>query len=400
MMQSKAAALLRSPGGSQRATLLELLFDLVFVAALALTSRELAADLSWAGAVKGLLPLMGIWWVWSITAITTDFYDPTRAPIQTIIITSMLGSVLLAATLPTVFGPHALLFAITYVVVNLSRGVILVTALRGHLAQTRAARFMSWFAASGVAWIVGGLVRDTTMRAILWVVALTVDYVGAGFRYPTPRVGRVPLDQYSSAGQHLGERYQQFMTLALGDLLLVPTLAYADTPLSGARTGVFLATFATTVLLWQIYVYRAGLRLQTVIDRNPGRIVRWAPYTYLVMVAGVVATAAGFELAINRPMGTTPPSWAAVIVGGPVLFLIGRITFEYQMFGHVSRSRLAWLLVLVATTPAVWHVPPLVDTIMVGGVLLGIALTDAIRSRRDDGQLAEAPDAAGASNAG
>jgi low temperature requirement protein LtrA len=377
-----AAALLRSPNGPQRATLLELFFDLVYVAALALASTNLAEHLSWTGAVGTLLPLMAIWWTWSITALLTDFYDPQRKPIQVTLVATMLGSILMAVALPGALGAHGLMLAGTYVTVHVGRGFVLVTALRGgNQPQRRAARFMIWFGVSGIAWI-GGAFAHGAARGVLWVLALAVDYVSAGLRYPVPWLGRVPLEQYRKAGEHIGERYQQFMILSLGDLILVPTLRYSRTDFTSARTGAFLVAFATTVLLWQIYVYRAGSLLQSELHRNPGQTVRWAPYTHLLMTAGIVATAAGFELVIDRPTGVTPPAWVGLIFGGPMLFLIGRTTFEYQVFSRISWSRIAFLAVLAGVAPAMMDLSPLLVTICIGLILLGIAIADAIRTHR------------------
>lgn len=76
------AALVRRRDQSTRATLLELLFDVVFVAALALTSKLLSEELSWSGGAKLLLMLTAVWWTWSVTTTTTEFYDPQQRPIQ------------------------------------------------------------------------------------------------------------------------------------------------------------------------------------------------------------------------------------------------------------------------------------------------------------------------------
>jgi low temperature requirement protein LtrA len=393
-----AAALVRHPGGPQRATLLELLFDLVFVAAIALSSTTLAGDVSWHGVVRVLLPLMAVWWVWSITALFTDFYDPQRPRIQVVIVSAMLGSMLLAGSIPDALGDRALVFAGTYVAVHIGRGIILVASLGGTAAQARAARFAIWFAVSGVAWIGGALVGER-LRALLWALALLVDYVSAGFRYPVPWLGRVPLDQYGKAGEHLGERYQQFMILALGDLILVPTIKYSQTEPTAARTTAFLVTFAKALLLWQIYVYRAGSVLLTVANRRPGRVVRWAPYTHVLMVAGIVATAAGSDLVVGRPTGRTPTGWVALIAGGSMLFLIGRTTFEYEVYSRVSWTRFAFMGVLVGISPVLKLLPPFLVAIAVATVLAGIAVTDTVRADRTSHHAPEAaePPAEGSS---
>ncbi|HEY2673686.1 MAG TPA: low temperature requirement protein A [Rugosimonospora sp.] len=382
MTHTDPATLVRSPGGSQRATLLELFFDLVYVAALALTSMNLSQNISWTGAIHFLLPLMALWWVWSITTLVTDFYNPDRLPIQGLIIGVMFGSILMAATLPAAFGEHGMIFAATYVAIHIGRGIYLLALLRHHLAGKRAARFFFWFTVSAIPWIVGAFMQGTLARGALWGAALLVDYVVAGFRYPTPWLGRVPLDQYDKAQEHVGERYQQFMILAFGDLILVAALRYNRTGLGAWHTVAFVATFATTVLLWQIYVYRAGSLLRNVPKGKPGRIVRWAPYTHFIMIAGIVASAAGSELAIIRPVGThIPPGWIVALFGGPVLFLIGRTTFEYEVFDRFSWSRLAWLAVLIAVSPAMVLVRPAIAVVVVAAILLGVAVSDALRGR-------------------
>jgi low temperature requirement protein LtrA len=277
------------------------------------------------------------------------------------------------------------------VAVHVGRGIVLVASLGGSEAQARAARFMIWFAVSGVAWIAGGLVGGH-LRAILWAVALAVDYVAAGLRYPVPGLGRVPLAQYGKAGEHLGERYQQFMILALGDLILVPTIRYSQSAPTAARTAAFLFTFVTTLLLWQIYVYRAGSLLLTLVNRRPGRVVRWAPYTHATMAAGIVATAAGFDLVVEQPTGHTPAGWVTVIVGGAVLFLAGRTTFEYQVYSRVGWTRFAYLALLIGLSPALVALAPFEVTVVVGAVLAAVAATDTVRARVR-AHRAEDPDA-------
>lgn len=85
MTTGGSTELVRRPSGSARATLLELLFDVVFVAALALTSMLIAERDSWADVGPVVLMLMAIWWTWSVTTTTTDFYDPDQRPIRAIL---------------------------------------------------------------------------------------------------------------------------------------------------------------------------------------------------------------------------------------------------------------------------------------------------------------------------
>lgn len=372
--------LVRTPNAPKRATLLELLFDVVFVAALALTSMMLAREVTWARAGQLALVLIALWWTWSITALLTDFYNPQRTPIQALITATMTGTIIMAATVPLAFTTQGWLFAGAYVAIHLGRGIGLTIALRGHHAQSRAIRFFFWFGVSGVLWIVGSL-QDRPTQGVLWAFAAGIDLISASLRYPTPWLGRVPLNQYDQASSHLGERYQQFIILALGDLILVPTLRIGVTGFTGLRVFGFLLAFATTLLLWQLYVYQAATILESAISDRPGRATRWAAYTHLVMVAGIVATAAGFDVVLDEPLGDTPISSVAVIAGGPLLFLIGRVVFEYEARIELAWQRLIWVVVLIGVAPLLVMIPPVAVTAVVAAILLMTAASDAIRNR-------------------
>jgi low temperature requirement protein LtrA len=389
-VSSARSSLVRTPDAPERATLLELFFDLVFVAALALTSASLSREPSWTGLGKAVVPLMAIWWIWSITALFTDFYDPAQPVIQLVLAGVMLGTVLMTISVPDAFGRHGLVFAAPYVAIHLGRGLLLLATLRDRPTRQRAGRFLFWFTVSAVPWLLGGFTTGAA-RGALWAIALLVDFAAGGFRYPTPWLGRVPVEQYDKAARHLGERYQQFMILALGDIILVATLGYAHIDYSVGRTTATLVAFATAVLLWQIYTRHAGAILQTVVVRNPGRSARWAPYTHLIMVTGIVVTAAGFDLVIRRPYGATPLSWVMAMAGGPALFLAGRITFEYEVFGRLSRSRIGWLIVLLVVAPLLLvHLPPLGAAALIATMLLAIAVTDTMRRGMTAGNIEQA----------
>lgn len=393
MTTGGTAALVRRPDGSTRATLLELLFDVVFVASLALTSTLLAGHHSWSRAAMVLLMLTAIWWTWSVTSTTTEFYDPQQRPIQVILTVAMVGSVGMAASLPMVSDGHAMIFAISYVGTHVIRGIVLVTSLhrqRHRSAMIRATRFLFWFVVSGVFWITGAV--SGTVNWGLWTIAITIDLVSAAARYPTPRVGRVPLDQYERTTGHLGERYQQFIILALGDIILVPTLQVSKGELAGLRVTALFGAFAMMLLLWQIYVFRAGELLEAGAGPKSGRPARVAPYTHLVMLVGVVGTAASFDLVVTRPTGTTPVGWLLLIMGGPALFVIGRILFTLLISMVVPWRRMFWLPLPLLALPWAGGWPPVLVTAVVALGLAGHVLspgatretTPGLRMRRSD----------------
>jgi len=372
------------------AVFLELFFDLVYVFALHQVSHRLIEDLTserrivLAEGGKTLLVLLALWLVWTYSAWATSTFDPQRPVVQAIIVATMFGSLVMAVSVREALGKRALLFAGAYVAIQLGRPLILARAFRGQGQQRFAMRILFWFGISAVPWIVGALLHEETVRAVLWAVAIAIDYTVARLGWPTPRFGRAGSAEWTISGEHLAERYRQLFLIALGELILVNGIEFSGSDFSAGRSAAFLVSFLTTVLLWRIYFFRAGELIATAIAAapDPPRLGRSAAYTHLFMLAGTVATAVGYRLVIAHPFGPTDPTWIGVILGGPALFLLGRGGFEYAVFARVSRSRLIGALVLAILSPAMIRLPPLMVAVTASLVLLGIAVTDAARARR------------------
>ncbi|MGC4878469.1 low temperature requirement protein A [Micromonospora sp. DT43] len=380
----------RDPDSPRRVTLLELFFDLVYVVALALISRGMVDKLDWHRAAEALILLAAVWWTWAITTLVTDLYDPERTEIKLLLSAVMFGALLMTTAIPEAFGARGIVFAATYVAIHLGRGLFLMPAVRREpQTQRRAVRIFVWFTVSAVPWIIGAFVSGDA-RLACWAIALAIDYGGFRLAYPVPGLGVVPEPQRNVQAEHLSERYQQFFIIALGDAILTIGTMFNLVHSEAQNIAAFAVAFATTLVLWRIYVHKSGQLLPTAIKMSgaPGKFLFTAPYTHLLMIAGVVVTASGFDLVLHEHNGRTPPAWVAVILGGPALFLVGRSSFEYEVFSRVSSSRAGGLLALLTIAPAAMYLPPIFASLGALLVLVGVAYADYRRSR---GKPPEAP---------
>ncbi|WP_410819106.1 low temperature requirement protein A [Micromonospora sp. 050-3] len=388
MASERGAALLRPPMSSGRATFLELFFDLAFVVALTRVSQrfaDLSDDTGWAlvaGFGRTLLLFLALWLIWSHTTWITSRYEPEQPIIQAVVVGTMFAALVMAVTLPRAMEERALPFAAAYVMVMVVRPLVLAAALRGHPRRLVGFRFAVWAAVTAPLWL-GGAVGPDRLRLPLWAAALAVDYLVWGLGWPLPWLGASKVSRWRIAGTHLADRHQQMFLIALGESILVIGVVYSGTDYSAERAAAFAVAFATSALLWRIYFYRAGLLLSDALGRAgmPGRLGTASGRTHLLLVFSVLVTSVGYELVIDHPFGPPRPSWLLFVVGGPVLFLAGRMRLEYEIFGRVSRSRMIGLVALLLFTPALAHWAPMVGLSVVAGVLALVALLDALRSR-------------------
>jgi low temperature requirement protein LtrA len=111
----------RGTGGEQRVTALELFYDLVFVFAITQVSHLLLDHLTWEGVGQSVIVLLVVWWSWNYTTWVTNELDPDSIIVRLLLIALMLASFLMAIAIPDAFGDKALLFAGSYVGIQLGR---------------------------------------------------------------------------------------------------------------------------------------------------------------------------------------------------------------------------------------------------------------------------------------
>lgn len=96
-------------------------------------------------------------------------------------------------------------------------------------------------------------------------------------------------------------------------------------------------------------------------------------YAHGIMVAGVIVVAVAIDLIIDHPTGPISVAAAAVIFGGPILYLAGNALFNYALSGRAPWSRLIGIGVLVVLAPLALIAAPLILGVVTMVVLLTLA---------------------------
>jgi low temperature requirement protein LtrA len=241
-------------------------------------------------------------------------------------------------------------------------------------------RIQVWLMLAGVFWLAGGIAQGAA-RELLWLTAVAVDLGAPAVGYVTPGLGRSTTQEWTISGEHMAERCQLFLIIALGESILVTGATFGELELSPVSVMAFVIAFLGSVALWWVYFDRSAPAAAEAIARSddPGALARSA-YTYLhvPMVAGIIVAAVGDELAIAHPLGPASPETAATVLGGPALFLIGHLLFKRAVFGVWSTPRVVAIAALgvIAVVGGAWA--PLALATAAVLVVAAVAWQDAL----------------------
>ncbi|MEO8064587.1 MAG: low temperature requirement protein A, partial [Pseudomonadota bacterium] len=265
----------------------------------------------------------------------------------------------------------------------------LLNAVHGHDPGNfqNMRRILCWLAFSGIFWIAGGCVEGQT-RVLLWLAALAIEYAGPFAYFYVPGLGRSSTADWKIDGAHMAERCALFVIIALGESILVTGATAASLPATTPAICAFLVAFVGSVAMWWIYFNIGAERgsREFAGSADPGRMARNV-YTYfhIPIVAGIVVCAVADELTIAHPAGHLTPGAAAVLLGGPALYLAGNIYFKRASAKYYPLSHLAGLalLALVAViTPSLEHVTPLALGAATSVTLVVVAVWETLSFRK------------------
>jgi len=224
----------RQAGREQRATYFELFFDLVYVFAVTQLSHHLlGAGLSWSAAAETALMLVAIYWAWNYTTWMANWFDPETTAVRLILVVVMLASLLMSVAIPEGFGDRALLFAASYVALQIARNAFVVVVTPPGPFNQNFRQILAWSVLTAPLWIAGGLVDEA--RWPLWVAALGIDLAAPLVRFWLPGWGSTPLGQWQIDSSHFSERFQLFVIIALGESIVLIGVTASGVGLSPRR---------------------------------------------------------------------------------------------------------------------------------------------------------------------
>ena len=376
-------------GHHARVTYEELFFDLVYVFAVTQLSHELLHNLTASGVIETLILWFAVWLGWQYTCWVTNWFDPETPRIRGMLFATMLLGLVMASSIPQAFGDRGLVFAGAYATMQVGRTAFIALQLpSGHPLAPNYRRMLGWVSISAVFWVAGGLMHHEA-RALFWLAAVLCEYVSPMFGFALPGLGRSRTREWTIEGGHLAERCQLFVIVALGETVLASGASLASAELwTPAVLLALLATFVGTLAMWWLYFGTSSKDATAAITRSddPGRIGAYFHYVHAILIAGIIATAVGNDLVLAHPDAYPATAQAAVLLAGPVLYLLGSAVYKRVVYGVVPGSHLAGVLVLLALVPVALVSDMLVMGWLTTVVVLVVSFREAqlLRKRRGD----------------
>lgn len=367
-------------------TPIELFFDLVYVFTVSQLSQHLVEDVSVRGMAQTLVLTLAVMYAWFMTVWTSNWLDVERRQVQLVLLGLTFASLLMSTSVSAAFGvsfppwlsDRAWLFVVGYLAIQVGRTAFAVVAFRDHRLHDHFANALVWELATGALWI-AGIFASGDARLAIWALAVLVTYGGVIAGHPLPG-RRSPFSSDSQIyAEHLLERFRLFFLIALGETVLTIGNAFANVSLGVETVIVVVAAFLGTVSLWWCYFHRAERIGMDAIENSGGdasRLVAVGNYTLIAMVVGIVAIAVGDERALIEPSLGVPAATAALIFGGPAIFLLAQAFFIQQATGAISDARLNACVALLVLAFVTAPLSLLAAVIAASLVLLAVAIAD------------------------
>lgn len=291
----------------------------------------------------------------------------------------MLLALLMSSSIPEAFADRAWVFAGAYATMQVGRtSFVLLEVGRGHPLAANFRRMLAWVSVSACFWLAGAA-AEGNLRLALWALAVACEYISPMFGFAFPGLGRSHTREWTIEGGHLAERCQLFVIVALGETLLATGGVLSEVEhWSLEVVSAVLATFAGTLAMWWLYFGISSRDATAAITRSddPGRMGANFHYVHALLIAGIIATAVGNDLVMDHPGAGTTWRYAAMMVAGPLLYLLGSALYKRVVYGRAPRSHLLGALVLLALGLALPWTHLLAAGWLTSLVLLGVGLLD------------------------
>lgn len=373
-----------------RATTLELFFDLVYAFAFTQVTALMANGGGGLGVLEGLIMLGLLWGPWSSFAWLANQTHADRGVGRIGIIAATVIMFVAALVAPLTFraahhgdAAPAIVFGVAFLLVQLVHMTLYLVAARGDGAlrrQVLVTELSAMIPASGI--LIIGAVAGPPWQLWLWLAASAclwlVVYLtssGGGWRV------------HSAA--HFAERHALVVILALGESVVAIGVGAADLPIDATVVVAAVLAIGIGIGLWWNYFHHLSTKVERLVGLRSGvERVRAATdvYTYLhlPLITGIVIAALGIETTMHEAPGWHAIGWFAAcgLGGGVGLYLAATAFLWRRASGEWALIRFAGASLAVLLVPALAFLPAVPALLVEFFVIAAVAAVEQVFGRR------------------
>ncbi|MBM7439726.1 low temperature requirement protein A [Streptomyces sp. HB132] len=362
------------------ATVLELFFDLCFVAAVAQASgafeHELAEGHIGRGVLGYAMVFFAIWWAWMNFTWFASAYDTDDVPYRLLTLVQISGALVVAAGAAEALR-HEDFTVITwgYVIMRLAMVTQWLRAARSDPERRRCCvRYAVGILVVQVGWVARLAVPDD------WGLPLFAVLVVAELAVPVwaESAGRTTWHPH-----HIAERYGLFTLIVLGETITAATVAVRtaldDEAALGDIATLVIGGVLTVFALWWLYFAQNAPRRLTDLRSA----ILWG-YGHYVVFASAAAVGAGLALGVAHTTGHGHLSdrAAAAAFTVPVAVFITLVWLLHHRAEELrSRNDLIHPVAVLAVLAMTFTPGPVLATGVITSALVATTLVVAARAR-------------------
>ncbi|WP_169807386.1 low temperature requirement protein A [Herbidospora cretacea] len=313
-MPWKTGMVARDPSEPHRtATPLELLFDLVFVTAVAQVAAQLDHALLEGHAAEGVISYLmlfgAIWWAWISFTWFASAFDTDDGPYRILAFVQIAGSLVLAAGVPAAFDDLDFRWTVLgYVIMRIAYVAQWLRAGREHPAvRTLAIKLAAGTTAVQVLWVLQLLLPDD-YRILAFIVLFLVDL-------SVPWFAGWNADQGGFHAHHIAERFGLFTLIVIGESITAATLAIQGAfAAQGHVLDLIVLAVAALLISLSVWWLYFGYMDHRALRTNPRTTYIWS-YGHYFILAAIAAGGAGVAViaASVGGHGAHLPEWGVAL---------------------------------------------------------------------------------------
>jgi low temperature requirement protein LtrA len=310
-----------APDPPARVSTIELFFDLVFVFTITQLTHLVDHAQGALDFLRALLVLTPIWWMYAGYAwLTND--TGTQRQMRLVLIAAMAGFLVMALSIPDVFGANGLAFGLAYLLVIVLH--LAGFALRGAHRSTRAILGLAPFNLGAAALVIAAAFMDSEWRWLLFLAASMLFVGSTIFRRERG---------FSINASHFVERHGLVILIVLGESVVAIGTGAAGRALDARTIGAIVLSLVLVAALWWSYFDRDDERAeQALAAASPEARSRIALfgywYAHLAMISGIVLIATGLKQAVAHDVAPMyGGTW--LLAGGMAVYFCGDALFRW-----------------------------------------------------------------------